>query len=288
MLTSAEVWALPQRSQDARLDRLIADARGAMDVARRAHLRPGQRTTARCILFSGGDDSTVLAHLFRRRATHAIHANTGIGIEDTRRFVRDTCAAWGLPLIEEFAGDFYERWVLEHGFPGPAMHHRMYTRLKERQLRKAVRRLNRILRSRENRVIFLAGRRREESTQRRTIPAHERIGSVIWVSPLVDWTKADLANYRKRFPDCPRNPVSVNLHMSGECLCGSYAHEGELDEIGFFYPSFVAYIRDLEQRALEAGVPPDRCQWGRPRPGEADNSTGAACGNCKVRTLGAA
>ena len=50
------------------------------------------RLVASCVLFSGGNDSTVLAHLMRQLgvATHAVHANTTIGIEETREFVR-TC-----------------------------------------------------------------------------------------------------------------------------------------------------------------------------------------------------
>jgi hypothetical protein len=98
------------------------------------------------------------------------------------------------------------------------------------------------------------------------------------------WTKADLSTYRAQHPDCPRNPVSANLHMSGECLCGCYAHPGELDEIGFFYPEFVEWLHDLERRVRERGsAPPDRCLWGRYREDEVDNSTGIACGNCKTR-----
>jgi 3'-phosphoadenosine 5'-phosphosulfate sulfotransferase (PAPS reductase)/FAD synthetase len=56
-----------------------------------------------CILFSGGNDSTVLAHMMRHRAQYAIHANTTIGIEATRQFVRDTCAGWELELLERTA-----------------------------------------------------------------------------------------------------------------------------------------------------------------------------------------
>lgn len=285
-LTSAEVYAMTPQERSDRLDSLIADSLGLLKEARVALLKPGQRVTARCLMFSGGDDSTVLAHLFRNRASHAIHANTGIGIEETREHVRACCRLWGVPLIEETAGDYYERYVLEHGFPGPGAHHRMYQRLKERCFRKAVKRI--LGRSRTNRVVFIAGRRREESERRKDIPLYEVLDGRIWVSPLATWTKADLAEYRHRFPDCPRNPVSANLHMSGECLCGAYAHPGELSEIGFFYPHVREYIEHLEHRVVEAGIaPPDRCKWGRERPDETDTSDGPACGNCKSRVVAA-
>ena len=43
-------------------------------------------------LYSGGNDSTTMMHLLRPHLTHAAHINTGIGIDETRTFVRDTCA----------------------------------------------------------------------------------------------------------------------------------------------------------------------------------------------------
>jgi asparagine synthetase B (glutamine-hydrolysing) len=62
------------------------------------HLR-GRAISSVCVLFSGGNDSTTLTHLFKDQATHAIHANTTIGIEQTRQFVRDTCRSWRLEAV---------------------------------------------------------------------------------------------------------------------------------------------------------------------------------------------
>lgn len=137
---------LDRAARDARLDVLIEHAHGLLERAIREQItghrdgkHRGRRHVATAVLFSGGNDSTVLAHLFREHATHAIHANTGIGVEATRQFVRDTCAAWGLPLIEKHPppGSTYRELVLADGFPGPAKHWKMYQRLKERALRAA-------------------------------------------------------------------------------------------------------------------------------------------------------
>ncbi len=38
--------------------------------------------------------------------------------------------------------------------------------------------------------------------------------------------------------------------MSGECLCGAYAHKGELKELAFWYPEVADRIKRLEQRVL--------------------------------------
>jgi 3'-phosphoadenosine 5'-phosphosulfate sulfotransferase (PAPS reductase)/FAD synthetase len=268
-----------------RVCRLEVRANDILDEAIETYFhKDGRKLAAECILYSGGDDSTVLAHLFRHRADHAVHINTGIGIEETREFVRTTCRLWGLPLIEE-SGESYRDLVLAHGFPGPAHHWKMYQRLKERGLRKVRRQL--VKNPRRERVLFIAGRRRDESSRRNAVPFHEREGSTVWVSPLAEWTKADLNAYRRVHPDVPRNPVSANLHMSGECLCGAFAKPDELDQIGFFYPNVAAEIRALEGAVRAAGHPEARCQWGwgadlKVKRAEAAARLGPLCHQCTL------
>jgi 3'-phosphoadenosine 5'-phosphosulfate sulfotransferase (PAPS reductase)/FAD synthetase len=236
---------------------------------------------ATCILYSGGNDSTTLAHLFRDFATHAVHINTGIGIEKTRQFVRDTCESWGLPLIEKHppAGSTYRELVLAQGFPGPAMHFKMYQRLKERGLM-AVRR-DFVTKPRQQRIVYLAGRRREESTRRANIVEHEKVGSIVFVSPLVNWTKEDLNTYRA-LHQVPRNEVSDLLHMSGECLCGAFAHKGELDEIAIWFPGVAAEIRQLEKEVAAAGQKHCVWGWGADRKIE-KTKVGTLCSSCDFR-----
>lgn len=249
----------------------------------------GVEIKARLILYSGGNDSTVLTHFLKDRATHAAHINTGIGIEETREFVRSTCAAYDLELIEEHPppGATYDELVLKYGFPGPAGHMMMYTRLKERGLRKVRARF--VTNPRKERVLFMAGMRHDESARRmRNTEETHREGSVVWVSPLGHWTNEHMAEYRRRF-DVPRNEVSDMLHMSGECLCGAFAKPGELDWIAQCYPKTAERIRDLERRAKDAGV---HCVWGTrpPRKGKktanseadevVDKNVGPLCSAC--------
>ena len=133
------------------------------------------------------------------------------------------------------------------------MNFKMYQRLKERALRQAQREL--VTDPLRERVVFIAGRRRAESKRREAVPIHERIGSAIWVSPLAFWTKLDLNTYRLMHRDVPVNPVSGLLHMSGECLCGAFAHPGELDEIAEWFPGTAEEIRQLEAECGPPGTP---------------------------------
>ena len=258
---------------------LVEQSRQIVQTALDEHL--GEKVlAARCVLYSGGNDSTVLAHLFRHEATHAIHCNTTIGIEETRQFVRDTCAAWGLPLVEETAPVSYRDLVLEQGFPGPGMHWKMYQRLKERPLRQARRRL---VTDKSQRALFIAGRRRLESDRRADIPLHEREGSVIWVSPLAMWSKLDLNTYRLMHADTdpvPVNRVSDLIHMSGECLCGAFAKPDELSEVGYWFPDVRAEIEEIELAATRAGFDEPLNRWGH---GTGVRSrSGRMCSSCAV------
>lgn len=225
---------------------------------------------ARAVLYSGGNDSTTLVHLLRDFATTAIHVNTGIGIEATRAFVRDVCASWGLPLIEKHPPVAYRDLVLRFGFPGPAKHPMIYARLKERGLDEARKDLG-CHRSQTRRALYVAGIRREESQRRQDRTRYEADGSVVWVSPLAEWTKLDLNTYRLMHPDVPRNPVADLLEMSGECLCGAYAQEGELEMVGDYFPEVRAEIELLERDLAAAcaadpelarRIPPERRLWG--------------------------
>lgn len=241
---------------------------------------------ATVVLFSGGNDSTVMAHLFKERAQFAAHANTTIGVEQTRQFVRDTCAAWGLPLLERTAPISYDELVLEQGFPGPAHHWKMYSRLKERALRLVRKEL--VAHPRRERIVFLAGRRRTESQRRMDVPEVEREGSVLWVSPMVYWTKLDMNTYRSLFAgtgdEVPHNEVTDLLHMSGECLCGSFAKPNELDEISLWFPEVAEHIRELEKKVEALGThPPARCRWGS-RDGKPTARVGQLCSSCTFTT----
>ena len=45
--------------------------------------------------------------------------------------------------------------------------------------------------------------------------------------------------------------------MSGECLCGAYAKEGELDRIRKYYPDVADRIEKIEDEVIATGFP-----WG--------------------------
>jgi len=218
-------------------------------------------------LFSGGHDSYTVTHFAAEclgdKLTAVCHIDTGIGIPETQQFVIDRCKAHNWPLeiyraVENVNADgtpnpmIYEELVLKHGFPGPYSHGMMYALLKERQVR-------RIVRDHKTRdpVLLISGCRKEESTRRMgNTKEVSGAGSTWWVAPFTHMTGSDCAEYM-RSRNLPKNIVKERLCMSGECLCGAFAHSNELEEIEYWYPEVGKRIRTLEVKVREAGFP-----WG--------------------------
>lgn len=291
-MSNEEVARLTRPQREARVTALIEQSRDILALAIEKHITSdGRMVAATVVLFSGGNDSTTLAHMFRDDVDYFAHANTTIGIEKTREFVRNVSEEWGVPLIERMPPreqDRYRAQVLRDGFPGPAWHGRMFTRLKERALDQVRREI--VQNPYKERVVFIAGRRRTESQRRSNIPESERRGSVVWVSPLVNWTKLDLTTYRLMAGDVPANEVSDLIHMSGECLCGSFAAPGEMAEIAYWFPDVMKEIEALEAEIADrADIPNHRKQWGwgadptkKALDGKA-SASGLLCSSCDDR-----
>ena len=223
------------------------------------------KPTAIFALFSGGHDSLVSTHFAANalgdRLDAVVHIDTGIGIPETQDFVRETCTTYGWPLliyraIENTKADGtpdpkdYEAIIMEHGFPGPSAHQYMYSNLKLRQVERLVRDHRG---KRGQKVMLITGVRKEESSRRmgtvKDIQVPSKGGGQVWVAPMLDHTSQDQHEYMLEHR-LPRNPVKDKLCMSGECLCGAFAHKGELKELEFWYPEVAGRIKRLEQRVL--------------------------------------
>jgi 3'-phosphoadenosine 5'-phosphosulfate sulfotransferase (PAPS reductase)/FAD synthetase len=223
--------------------------------------------------FSGGHDSLVSTHCTMEHApqmtdvpVRVLHINTGIGIRQTREFVRETCAAYDWPLWERHAAKGeYERFVVQHGFPGPGQHARMYQRLKQRVV-EAVLREVKVGHPRSARILFVTGIYADESRIRAGYNrAVSKRRADVWANPLYWWRRRDFDDYRQRHV-LPTNPVKELYGHSGECLCGAFADYGEACLLREHYPEAWADIERLEKLAAANGKP---WRWADPGPSRA-------------------
>jgi 3'-phosphoadenosine 5'-phosphosulfate sulfotransferase (PAPS reductase)/FAD synthetase len=224
-------------------------------------------------LFSGGNDSTVLAHRCRAHYDGLVFIDTGTAVPGVAEFVREYAHWLDKPLRVLHAGDAYRRMVLGGdvlrdgtvrtglGFPGPAMHGRAYILLKERQIH-ALLRESKVGHPRRARVIFLSGVRRAESQRRakREPISRVRRSSAVFANPLLNWSSGHMAAYRQAHL-IPESDAAALLHRSGECNCGAFASaEHERAMLKALYPDFFASIEALEAEAEAAGL--RWCRWG--------------------------
>jgi 3'-phosphoadenosine 5'-phosphosulfate sulfotransferase (PAPS reductase)/FAD synthetase len=256
-----------------------------------ASTRRAENPIARIALFSGGHDSTVLAHRCREHYDALAFIDTGTALPGVRDFV-ETFALWlGKPLHIMESGSKFRDMVLglgdQHregkaplGFPGPAQHNRAYNQLKERQLRRLRAQLQEGHR-RGARVLMLSGIRRGESQRRKVRPEVSFHGSIVFCNPLIDWTSKQTRRYRAEH-GLPESEVSAILHRSGECNCGSFAAPGEREMLASLWPEwFERTIADLEREAQARGI--HACRWGQ-RPGRAVDA-GPLCSDCQLSLI---
>ena len=229
-------------------------------------------------LVSGGHDSMTTLSGAREHPlfSGAVHINTGIGVEATREFVRQSCADIKCPLIEYCAMDNiradgtpdpqdYEELVLDRGFPGPTVfgHGKMYNRLKER----AIRRLFRERVSEKRTALLISGVRSQESVRRMGYVERIQVGEKptkgqknrankrrVWVAPIHDWSKRQCLDRLNESTEIHRNPVADKIHKSGECFCGGMASgPEELEELTIWSETrpLAHRLLDIRKRVME-------------------------------------
>lgn len=251
------------------------------------------------VLVSGGHDSLTTLHvtysLPNVEIDGVVHIDTGIGVPETREFVKQRCDDLGLDFIKvgsdyRLPREEYDSLVERYGFPGPAVHRWMYLNLKGKPLQ-------RFVNEHDEDVLLVSGVRQAESTNRMEniddTGIQEKDGA-LWTSPLLTWTQQDINKYRDAH-DLPTNPVVNELHMSGECLCGAYADRRELEMLKIFYPDTARAIEVLELDVLDkverGDVQEEYALWGNGTMSDGelsarldnDQTTFELCSDCEDR-----
>lgn len=211
-------------------------------------------------LFSGGHDSLVSTHYTMENdmAECVLHLDTNTGIEENIEYIESVCEQYDWPLEIYQSEVELEDFAKEYGFPKASYHNVAYRYFKERPLQKAARD------SVKRRQEMYSGVRRSESKRRmENVEDSSEQYTWTWYAPIADWTKEDCEDYIDEH-DLPRNDVVGEIHRSGDCYCGAFAHrDTELIDLSAMYPEHAEWLLNTEKRVQEEiGTDEDWCWWG--------------------------
>ena len=211
------------------------------------------------MMLSGGDDSITaykVAQEIGVNFDYVIHGRTRTGLIETTKFAVDFTEKQGDKLIIADAKDAYKKYVLRKGFfgLGVSAHAMAYHILKIEHFRKAV---SHNLRKRQRNfpILFVNGARWKESENRKRLknnpysvdPSQK---NNIWVNIINDWSKDDCVDYLEG-NSVKRNPVSVALCRSGECMCGTMQSAEDYAAAKDFSPSWGAEMDSLRKEVMK-------------------------------------
>jgi 3'-phosphoadenosine 5'-phosphosulfate sulfotransferase (PAPS reductase)/FAD synthetase len=211
-------------------------------------------------LFSGGKDSSCVAYRLTElgKFEGVVTFDTGISIPGYIEWIKETCKKRKWKLHIEKGGfitgnekvQCYEDFVKEYGFPRPRSHTWIMATLKERAFVKFKTKHSSVDPTNKRKRIrpFIAsGVRKKESKQRmKNVKGEYGVfgGCKIW-NPIYEWTNEQVWKYVRKY-NIEISPAYETLHISGDCLCGAYAHTKEMNAISIFYPEVAERLEKLE------------------------------------------
>lgn len=226
------------------------------------------------LMFSGGDDSLTalnIAKYLNVPFTHIMHGVTGTGIIETYDFVKSVVNNEAAKYIEANAGDSYINYVLRKGFFGKGLsaHAFSYHILKQDHFESAI---SKHIRQRVagRKILFINGARRLESDNRKKtmvnpIKITNRRPNDIWVNIINEWTKPECLSFLNG-EGIKRNPVSIQICRSGECMCGTMQSKADRIEASCIFPKWGKWLDELEKVVKEKHA----FGWGENKPKQKD------------------
>jgi 3'-phosphoadenosine 5'-phosphosulfate sulfotransferase (PAPS reductase)/FAD synthetase len=205
-------------------------------------------------LVSGGKDSLSTAQVLHEagKLEACVAIETGVSTPDWKEFVVKTCELRKWPLEFYKTTESYETFVHKYGFPGPSKHSWIMQKLKGRGVQQ--------FRKTHPTGVLASGVRQDESIKRaasvRPVGVWE---GVPILAPIYDWsTEATWKFFHDR--GFERAPGYSTLQISGDCLCGAYAREGEDEALRYWYPEIADRFDNLSHEIKDKH--PTRCKWG--------------------------
>lgn len=206
------------------------------------------------VLLSGGKDSVCVADFvaknYPKQFKGVVFTNTGLGAQETRKFVLRYCKEKGWPLEMTWAHKEHDRFIhviQKYGFAGPGNHGMWMGYLKYH----AWFYFMKYKLDQGEKAAFVSGVRKKESVQRDKIKAYTKTpvdldGRTIFIKPFLYKNGTQLWDYYNK-NDMKKSPVYEWLNKSGECYCGAHAMDFELKLLELYDPLAFNTIRHYEK-----------------------------------------
>lgn len=231
------IWHEPQTSQS------IID-----------ELRIIHKKTDFYVLYSGGKDSTCVAHYIAKNYPDnfkgVVFTNTGISSAMTRKFVIEYCKKMNWPLIMTWARKPYYDIVIEKGFPNAGAHKVIMGYLKFQSWYYFLRNIKKT-------SAFISGVRKKESWARNKIRFYTK--KPIDINATLTFAKPFLyknGNQLQKYfitNGLKATPAYDYFDKSGECWCGCFYNEWELKMIEKYDPFLFDTIKWMEKQVQLKG-----------------------------------
>lgn len=186
------------------------------------------------VLFSGGKDSVCVAHFiatnYPEKFAGCVFTNTGLGSQETRKFVLSYCREMGWKLYMTWATTEKDRFynqVMKYGFGFAGNHRQWMAALKFHSWRAFM-----IEKLKDEKACFVSGVRKKESKKREKVSGYTKTpidvdGKLIFVKPFLFKNGTQLWDYFLS-NQLKKTPVYDWLNRSGECYCGCFAELWDL------------------------------------------------------------
>jgi 3'-phosphoadenosine 5'-phosphosulfate sulfotransferase (PAPS reductase)/FAD synthetase len=232
--------------------------RESAEIVHRAMLEFKPYSTV--LMLSGGDDSRLTMEVLREigiTPDFIIHGVTGTGIQEAQEFVRQVATNSGITYREADAGDAYLNYVMRKGFFGAGndAHALSYHVLKATAFRKTV--SSEIRHGKPNRPVLFFNGVRVDETDNRSDKLGDKIfnrdpaaPNNIWVNVVHWWTTKERDEYLVG-NGIIRNPVSIAIGRSGECMCGTTQSMATGLEAAEHFPRWGKWWLDIRKQVIK-------------------------------------
>ena len=187
---------------------------------------------------------------------HVVTLDTGVSADGYIEWVQnvghrlwDNFHVWG---NHDVGFQWYVDNAIDYGFGYTRQMHteQYYRMLKERTIDKVKKHFKALYGiDRYSHIMFISGIYKAESVERQhTATESRKIGSAVWVSPLLHWQKTDIAYYRQ-MRDLPDNPFYETVGGSGDCQC-NWGNFIELNDLEKHSPVLALKLAILERAVM--------------------------------------